>query len=510
MRSWYSFAVFFAIVSTIIGGVHYYLYARLARAPGLEAWQRVGAIVFLAGAILLPLGVIASRTLPRSIASVVATISYVWMGLVILLFFLTLGSELIRLGANLLAALNVLTLDPDRRVFLSRVLAGAVGVLGAGFGVTGYLSARGKVGVKRVDIKLARLPESLGGFKIAQLSDLHIGPTLGREWLTDVVQQTNALEPDIVAITGDLVDGSVADLSEHVAPLAELRATHGVFFVTGNHEYYSGVDAWITRLGELGVRVLRNERVSIGEGDDTFDLAGIDDFRAKDLATDTERTSIARSQDAIPSASWCSSPTNRRQPSRPRRRASASSSRATRTAGRFSRGDSSSDSISTSSPASTESTTSCSTRAPAPGTGVRRCEWALRRRSPCSSSLAPFDLPGARRAALSSVVSFAVHGDPSPVRSARGPLDQERPRARSHGPTRAAVWRPVRDRRRRKAPQATRLCDVSRRERAAGAADPAAHGDERGLRHRGGQLRGRRARSARRSTLRRRLRRARA
>ena len=283
MRSWYSFAVFFAIVSTIIGGVHYYLYARLARAPGLEAWQRVGAIVFLAGAILLPLGVIASRTLPRSIASVVATISYVWMGLVILLFFLTLGSELIRLGANLLAALNVLTLDPDRRVFLSRVLAGAVGVLGAGFGVTGYLSARGKVGVKRVDIKLARLPESLGGFKIAQLSDLHIGPTLGREWLTDVVQQTNALEPDIVAITGDLVDGSVADLSEHVAPLAELRATHGVFFVTGNHEYYSGVDAWITRLGELGVRVLRNERVSIGEGDDTFDLAGIDDFRAKDF-----------------------------------------------------------------------------------------------------------------------------------------------------------------------------------------------------------------------------------
>jgi predicted MPP superfamily phosphohydrolase len=137
--------------------------------------------------------------------------------------------------------------------------------------------------VKKVEVGLTRLPGALGGFKIAQLSDLHIGPTLGREWLTDVVARTNALEPDIVAITGDLVDGSVSELGEHVAPLGDLRAKHGVYFVTGNHEYYSGVDAWIARLRELGVRVLRNERVSIGDGEASFDLAGIDDYRAKDF-----------------------------------------------------------------------------------------------------------------------------------------------------------------------------------------------------------------------------------
>ena len=86
----------------------------------------------------------------------------------------------------------------------------------------------------------------------------------------------NALEPDVIAITGDLVDGSVEELAEHAAPLAKLRAKHGVYFVTGNHEYYSGADEWIAHLRKLGMTVLRNERVRIG-GEEGFDLAGIDD-----------------------------------------------------------------------------------------------------------------------------------------------------------------------------------------------------------------------------------------
>jgi predicted MPP superfamily phosphohydrolase len=103
---------------------------------------------------------------------------------------------------------------------------------------------------------------------------------LGKSWLTRIVEQVNALEPDAVVITGDLVDGSVRRLREHVAPLSELRAKHGVYFVTGNHEYYSGVDAWLTELTRLGVRTLRNERVAIGDHDASFDLAGVDDWRA--------------------------------------------------------------------------------------------------------------------------------------------------------------------------------------------------------------------------------------
>src|SRR5262249_15144534 len=92
--------------------------------------------------------------------------------------------------------------------------------------------------------------------------------------------RVNSLDPDVVVITGDLVDGSVAALRDEVAPLAELRAKHGIFFVTGNHEYYSGVDEWIAELDRLGIRVLRNEHVRVGDGDNSFDLAGVDDWSA--------------------------------------------------------------------------------------------------------------------------------------------------------------------------------------------------------------------------------------
>ena len=128
-----------------------------------------------------------------------------------------------------------------------------------------------------VSIRLDRLPAALHGFSIVQLTDIHVGPTIGRRFVEDVVARTNALEPDLVAITGDLVDGHVRDLAESIAPLAQLRARHGVFFVTGNHEYFSGADAWVNELTRIGIRVLQNERVVIGNGAASFDLAGVDD-----------------------------------------------------------------------------------------------------------------------------------------------------------------------------------------------------------------------------------------
>jgi predicted MPP superfamily phosphohydrolase len=96
-----------------------------------------------------------------------------------------------------------------------------------------------------------------------------------------VVEQVNALRPDLVAVTGDLVDGSVRDLGRAVAQLGRLEARHGVFFVTGNHEYYSGVGSWVAELGRLGIRVLRNERVVIGDAGASLDLAGVDDWGAR-------------------------------------------------------------------------------------------------------------------------------------------------------------------------------------------------------------------------------------
>ncbi len=130
---------------------------------------------------------------------------------------------------------------------------------------------------QEVEVTLAKLPRALDGFSIAQLSDIHVGPTIGRAFIEDVVRTTNAFTPDLVAITGDLVDGSVAELRDAVAPLANLASKHGTFFVTGNHEYYAGVDEWTAHLPSLGIKVLRNERVAVG-GEAGFDLAGIDDY----------------------------------------------------------------------------------------------------------------------------------------------------------------------------------------------------------------------------------------
>jgi uncharacterized protein len=277
-----SFVLFIAIFSAIVGAGHYYLWQRLIRAPELgPTWQRVGTWVLAIAAAMIPVGLLTTPSLPRPVGTLVSAIVYGWVGVAMLLVFLLFASELVRLGAHATSALQGGPLSPDRRTLLSRGIAAVVGVLALGLAGVGTASALGEVAVKPVRVRLRRLPSSMSGFRVVQLTDLHIGPTLGRDWLTGIVDRVNALDADLVVITGDLVDGSVEALRDHVAPLAALRSKHGTYFVTGNHEYYSGVSDWLAELERLGVRVLRNERVSIGAGDDTFDLAGVDDWSAK-------------------------------------------------------------------------------------------------------------------------------------------------------------------------------------------------------------------------------------
>ena len=170
----------------------------------------------------------------------------------------------------------------SRREFLARVGGGAaIAVSGASVGL-GMMEARGDHEIVTIEIPLAKLPKALDGFSIVQLSDLHTGMTIDHAFVQRVVDRANALKPDLIALTGDLVDGTVENLRADIAPLSGLRAPHGVFAVTGNHEYYAGVDAWIAELTRLGARYLRNERVTIGSGDASFELAGVDDYSAKD------------------------------------------------------------------------------------------------------------------------------------------------------------------------------------------------------------------------------------
>ena len=109
--------------------------------------------------------------------------------------------------------------------------------------------------VREVRMQVPGLPDALNGFRIAQLSDLHIGPTFGKAWLTDVVARTDSLNPDLIVITGDVVDGSPSRLEEDVAPLADLKAKYGVIFAPGNHEYYSGIQQWLPVFQRLGMHV---------------------------------------------------------------------------------------------------------------------------------------------------------------------------------------------------------------------------------------------------------------
>ncbi|WP_434598942.1 metallophosphoesterase [Streptomyces sp. A5-4] len=161
----------------------------------------------------------------------------------------------------------------SRRLFVSRAVGGAaaaVAVGTVGYGTYGVL--RGPR-VKRITVPLAKLPRSAHGYRIAVVSDIHLGPILGRAHTQRIVDTINSTQPDLVAVVGDLVDGSVADLGTAAEPLAQLRARHGSYFVTGNHEYYSGVEEWVERVRELGVHPLRNARVEIPG----FDLAGVND-----------------------------------------------------------------------------------------------------------------------------------------------------------------------------------------------------------------------------------------
>jgi predicted MPP superfamily phosphohydrolase len=278
------------ILGAVAGGTHYYFYARLARDTALAApWRQLVAWGLVLLAVSVPLSFFLQRALSPGVARVALLPTYLWMGLMFLLLLALGAADGVRALWSALAqwlpAGAAPPADPARRVFLARAVNGGAALAAAAAGGWGHVTARGVAAVKDVRVEVPRLPRALDGTVIAQLSDLHVGPTLGRAWMEDVVRRTNALSPHLVAVTGDLVDGSVEKLRPLVEPLSALRAPWGVYFVTGNHEYYSGVDAWCAELGRMGVRVLRNARASVGpEGGPTFDLAGVDDHEGRGFA----------------------------------------------------------------------------------------------------------------------------------------------------------------------------------------------------------------------------------
>lgn len=284
MQRWVGTAFFLAVAISLVLGMHYYLYVRWVRDTQLpQPWRGVAIAVLVTlalGLILMPL---LSRGLGLGLDSRLVWLAFFWMGAGFVAVIVVLGVDFVQwlsTGAVALARAEAGPADPTRRVALARMFGGASVTLAVTAGALAFREATTAPRLERVRVALGRWPSSLSGFRIVQLTDIHVGPTVGRAYLEDLVRRTNELEPDLIAITGDLVDGSVAELASEVAPLAGLSARYGVFFVTGNHEYYSGAAAWCAHLETLGIRVLRNERVSIGEGEASFELAGVDDWTA--------------------------------------------------------------------------------------------------------------------------------------------------------------------------------------------------------------------------------------
>lgn len=294
MPRWASLLLFFVPVLLLMTAGHVYLYRRLVRdmtrRRGIRiAGQALFAVGFAGGLGARVLGTI----LPSDATRVVGIGFLAWLGLVLYLLTFMLAADAVRVLARWRERRRASAApeppapsqpeSPERRALLGRGLALGAGLAGASVSAHGTWRAFHPPDVRDIPVRLPGLPKALEGFTLVQLTDLHIGGVLQRRFVDELVSRTNALKPDLVAITGDLVDGSVEALGPFVSGFGALRARHGAYFVTGNHDYYSGVDAWVAFVKGLGIQVLRNRSVVIGDGAASFQLAGVDDWSADRL-----------------------------------------------------------------------------------------------------------------------------------------------------------------------------------------------------------------------------------
>lgn len=223
----------------------------------------------------------------NTFSDIISWIGYISLGLFSLVFAFVLLKDVLLLFTILVnkaiglfssSPKQIGVSDPARREFLFNALH--IGIVAGASALTGYgiYNVMKKPKVMRVNIPIENLPDELEGITIAQFSDLHVGPTIQGSFVQSVVKQVNDLNADIVVFTGDLVDGSVDALSEHVAPVTQLKSKYGKYFITGNHEYYSGVQSWVTKASELGFDVLLNENRKIDINGKSILLAGVTDY----------------------------------------------------------------------------------------------------------------------------------------------------------------------------------------------------------------------------------------
>lgn len=226
---------------------------------------------------VLPFAEYARRNKQNPCADQLAGAGFLAMGFFSSLLVLTLLREVVLLGGYAASGylIEVATLQRIRGWS-----AAAVPVLAVVITLLGYINARRRAAIRTVEVPIAGLPEALRGFSIVQITDIHVGATIKHGYVSRIVDAVNGLDADMIAITGDVVDGSVSRLGRHTEPLGRLSSRYGTFFVTGNHEYYSGAPAWIAEMRRLGLSVLLNEHVVIEYRGESIVIAGVTDLSA--------------------------------------------------------------------------------------------------------------------------------------------------------------------------------------------------------------------------------------
>ncbi|MFD0595305.1 metallophosphoesterase [Catellatospora coxensis] len=313
--------MFFSMVLVVVGPIHWYLYKRLFKdTTTTRRGRRIGAAVILGLALALLAAFIVPRVIGAKASWVIPMVGYMWLAVLFYLLVTLLVLEIPRVianrtwarraaapvadpaaapvpvgvsaGAEPVQAETALAepglpsatapdgpTDPSRRLLIARSAAIFAGLTATGITAYGVKTALGDPVLKRVQIPLAKLPRSMDGYKIALVSDIHLGPLTGIEHSRRIVRSINGMNADLIAVAGDMVDGTVAELGDEAAPLAELRSRDGAYFVTGNHEYFSGAEEWLVEVERLGMRPLQNERLEIRG----LTLAGVNDVSGGDL-----------------------------------------------------------------------------------------------------------------------------------------------------------------------------------------------------------------------------------
>ncbi len=283
------FFIFIATFTTILSAGYIYIGLRLIQNLNLGAISQVVFWFVIAGFVLMtPISYVLNLFYKDSpFQTSLAYIAFASLGFFMILFSLIFFKDILGI---LMKPFSFISIPDDskikttteflfsRKEFFSRF--GGISALAISVGLSSYglYKARYGVTIQKVKIRKRHLHKNLENFRIVQLSDIHVGPTIKKEFIQELRDKVNQLKADLVVITGDLVDGRVDYLSEHVSPLKDIQSKHGIFFVTGNHEYYSGAFAWIKELDRLGIKTLTNNKITINHQNAKLNLGGIPDI----------------------------------------------------------------------------------------------------------------------------------------------------------------------------------------------------------------------------------------